>query len=87
MFDSDETNESQKEKTSNVKAIIKKLIKIKRVKHDTKQLDEIIFLSPFISLSELLIQMISLFLEDFDRYSLSQTCLVMNKIFKSRNFH
>ena len=50
-------------------------------------MDEIIILSPFISLSEILIQIISLFLEDFDRYSLSQTCLTVNKIFKSKNFH
>ena len=31
--------------------------------------------------------MISLFLEDFDRYFLLQTCLAMNKIYKNQNFH
>ena len=31
--------------------------------------------------------MISLFLEDFDRYSLSQTCSTMNKMFKNQNCH
>ena len=31
--------------------------------------------------------MISLFLEDFDRYSLSQTCSMMNEIFKCKNFY
>ena len=55
--------------------------------NDTKQLDKNVILSPFISLSEIVIQIISLFLEDFDRYSLSQTCLTMNKIFKNQNFH
>ena len=30
-YDSDETNESQKEKTSNVKAMIKKILKSKRL--------------------------------------------------------
>ena len=33
-----------------------------------------------------MIQITSLFLEDFDRYSLSQPCLTMNKIFKNQNF-
>ena len=64
---SDETNESQKEKTSNVKVTIKKNIEIKKVNNDTKHSNKIIMLSPFISLSEILIQMISIFVEDFDR--------------------
>ena len=75
------------DRSSNKGNNLKKIIKIKKVNNDTKQSDKIIILSLFISLSEILIQMISLFLEDFDRYSLSQTCLTMNKIFKSKNFY
>ena len=69
------------------KQSLKKIIEIKKVNNDTKQSDKIIMLSPFIPLREIVIQIISLFLEDFDRYSLSQTCLTMKKIFKSKNFY
>ena len=81
-YDSDETTQSQKDQAMIMKKKIQnRIIEIKR----NKQKMETSY--SLISLNEICIHIVSLYLEDFDRYSLSQTCWLLKNLLTSKNFH